>query len=345
MRKHGRHKPHHQRHHGGNSRVTEREMSSYTFRSSTPIDDTLNMVEITQSETDLTWRYKSPWNDLLLNDLDDDGLSIQLDNILNPDSDSHHEEKNILFILEKLNKYERNGDDIYLSHCLDELLYVITTDLLNSSKSKKPEKAIKKFKKHFSSSSDISTWFVDHEYSSIYDSDNFHLINEYIGHENENKFWLTIKKLIIKYFQIDIELQKSPIINWPSSSLWTQTFKQSLLKKIKEISPDKTVNINLINNSPKNNAFDEANLHHSKNSNKTAEIWYKEFLCHKDSKMNSTSRIKQKQMFIKQHRICDGCGHTIKLKNYPQDTKNAIIYEGGWPKQEKFVFHDQNCLV
>ena len=56
MRKHGRHKGH---------GVTEREMSSYTFRSTTPIDDTLNM-EITQSETDLTWRYKSPWNDLLL---------------------------------------------------------------------------------------------------------------------------------------------------------------------------------------------------------------------------------------------------------------------------------------
>ena len=122
MRKHGRHKP-------GTSRVSEREMSSYTFRSSTP-------AEITQSETDLTWRYKSPWNELLLNNLDDDGLSTQLDNILNPDLDSFNKEKNILFILEKLNRCEQR-DDIYLSHCLDELLYVITNDLLSSTKHKK----------------------------------------------------------------------------------------------------------------------------------------------------------------------------------------------------------------
>eukprot|EP01084_Bolivina_argentea_P045871 84429_1 len=227
MRKHVRRQP-------------ERELSSFTFRSNTPIE---------MSETDLTWRYyqKSHWND-------DECLSQQLDNILNPDLDTHNEEKNILLMLEKLNKSEK--DITYkgyaLQHTIDEIVYVITNFLIKKHKRADPEKAIKKFKKFFSAGSDISTFLVQHDKALIYDSEKFDL-KEYIGHENESVFWRTIQKLIIKYFQICIEIQKSPILNWPS--VWSQTFRQAISRKLKEISPDKMIVLspNNHNNNPGGN--------------------------------------------------------------------------------------------
>ena len=65
--------------------VTEREMSSYTFPSATPLD---------MSETDITsYRLKSRW------DVEDDHVSVILDGILNPQSDTNNREKKLLSIL------------------------------------------------------------------------------------------------------------------------------------------------------------------------------------------------------------------------------------------------------
>eukprot|EP01083_Nonionella_stella_P180387 643133_1 len=299
----------------------EHEMSSYTFRSSTPVE---------MSETEMTWRYKSRAQGYA----DDDDLSAQLDSILNPDLDTHHEEKSILLILDKLTRSEK--DPSYhghaLQHTLDELVYVITTFLIK--KHKKPEKAIKKFKKSFEKSSDIPTWLIQREHALIYDSEKFDL-KEYIGRDHEPHFWLTIHKLIIKYFQMDIELEKSPILHWPL--VWSQTFKQALSRKVKEISPDKIIALSPNSRNKMVDRFDEANLHHT--ANKTAEDWYKEFLCKRDHKMD----IKQKTIFAKQNkRVCDGCGHIIKTNK--SDIKPIVMYTGGWPTEQKYIFHDEHCV-
>ena len=73
---------------------------------------------------------------------------------------------------------------------------------------------------------------------------------------------------------------KAPIMNWPS--VWSQSFKQALIKRVKEISPDAK--------HPQNNLFDEANIHHS--ANKAADRWYRDFLLSKDHKLNQTANLK-----------------------------------------------------
>ena len=288
-------------------------MSSFTFPSSTRIEF---------SETDFTSRFRAQWND-------DECLSVQLDNILNPNLDANKKEKNILLILDKLHRSERDSsyEGHAFQHALDEIVYVITADLM--SKHKKTERAIKKFKKHFSAGSDISTWLIQHEYALIFDSELFDL-KQYVGTENENFFWLTMKRIITKYFQLQIETERAEILNWPS--IFNSTFKRALSEKIKQMAPNQDTKASVYR-------FDDLNFDHS--VNKMATKWYEEFLCKEDLKMDN----KQKAQFIRQQtkKICDGCGQCIKINK--AQMKRVIIYSGGWPKAQRFMFHDDLCVV
>eukprot|EP01084_Bolivina_argentea_P045870 84426_1 len=168
----------------------------------------------------------------------------------------------------------------------------------------------------------------------------------------------TIQKLIIKYFQICIEIQKSPILNWPSAIYGFTNFSRSiqhccnLNQLITKMTTTKTIFDQSVllqhdakkydygknNNNNKYNRFDEANSHMT--TDKTVQDWYKELmLCKYDYKMDN----KQKLQYIKQtKRICAGCGHSIKP--HKNEIKSIIIYCGGWPTEHKFIFHDSNCV-
>lgn len=211
---------------------------------------------------------------------------------------------------------------------MDEMVFVITDHLM--AKHRNPQRALKRLRRHFATGSDVVSFLDDHGFTAIYDPDEPHFnLRQFIGSEQGAFFWITARKLIAKFLEIEIEVEKSPIIQWPSP--WTQSSKAALRRKLEDIFPGKE----------RVDVFGP-DIHHS--ANKRAEEWYGEFECIKERRIQSA---KQKSRYLKGgKRRCDGCGHSLNRSKMSKSELNAMVfYGGGWPKKKVLVFHDALCVV
>merc|ERR1712212_123583 len=106
----------------------------------------------------------------------------------------------------------------------------MTKHLLNEYGGKKHvlHEALKQSKKHFSSPKRLTDFMVE---AGLFDKARS-LIQPLIGRDQEGCFWFTstLQKLIVKHFEIEIAIDKAPIMSWPS--VWSPTFKVKLAHKI-----------------------------------------------------------------------------------------------------------------